>query len=72
MSFSYFYCNLKMVCKHLDEGKQQPFDMQQNLHNYSSGSTLMEIEFHYIRRGEDLQSQYTRLCLASNGLQCLD
>lgn len=44
MSFSYFSGNLKKVHKHLGEGKQQPFDMQQKLYNYNSESTLMEIE----------------------------
>lgn len=44
MSFSYFSGNLKMIHKHLAKGKHQPSDMQQKLRNYSSESTLMEIE----------------------------
>jgi len=44
ISFSDFSGNLKMVYKHLGKGKQQPSHMQQKLPNYSSESSLMEVQ----------------------------
>jgi hypothetical protein len=44
ISFSYFSGNLKMHYKHLGKGKQPPSEMQQKLPNYSSESTLMEVQ----------------------------